>query len=529
MKCHFRKAFFAFPTKPAELFDTISAAMSAPEDAWDKISIRPWPQVDIFGAALGDEIRREIAAADLLVCDITFANCNVYYEIGYALGVGKPIAPVANTSFVDVKRKIQEDGIFDGIGYKSYDNSGQLANILNHLPEHTLIDLYSKPINFQQPLYIIDTLRKTDFRNAIVSAIKASKIFYRSFDPVEVARFSTIPILVDATSSAGVIVPLLAPHTDDSERHNLRAALLSGIGHGLRRPTLLIQREFSFVPADYKDLVVSISNEKDIETRVVAFAKDAVIDAQSIPTTPRSRLKSNALQTLSLGSSAAENEFRTLELYFVETAEYLRTIRGEARIVAGRKGSGKTAIFFRVRDNFRTLHEFIVTDLKPESHQLSLFRQELLKASDVGLFDHTLSAFWYFVLLSEILLTIRQQYEYRSKRDSNALQDVMAINKALEQFAIYEKGDFTSRINRLGGIIVEELKALKARNLTLTPERLTNVVFRDGITKIRELIDLYTANTSTVVLLFDNIDKGWQSQGVDQFDVRTRKITDRDS
>ena len=43
----------------------------------------------------------------------------------------------------------------------------------------------------------------------------------------------------------------------------------------------------------------------------------------------------------------------------------------------------------------------------------------------------------------------------------------MAINKALEQFAIYEKGDFTSRINRLGGIIVEELKALKARNLTL--------------------------------------------------------------
>ena len=29
------------------------------------------------------------------------------------------------------------------------------------------------------------------------------------------------------------------------------------------------------------------------------------------------------------GATAAENEFRTLEDYFVETAEYLRTARGE--------------------------------------------------------------------------------------------------------------------------------------------------------------------------------------------------------
>src|SRR4051812_40809567 len=42
-----------------------------------------------------------------------------------------------------------------------------------------------KPINFQQPLYILDTFRKTDFRNWIVSSVKSSKVFYRSFDPAE--------------------------------------------------------------------------------------------------------------------------------------------------------------------------------------------------------------------------------------------------------------------------------------------------------------------------------------------------------
>jgi hypothetical protein len=98
MSGHFRSAFFAFPSEPAELYDTISAAVSAPDGAWDKIAVKPWPHVNIFGSALADQVRNEISYADLLVCDITFPNCNVYYEIGYALGLSKPIAPVLNTS-----------------------------------------------------------------------------------------------------------------------------------------------------------------------------------------------------------------------------------------------------------------------------------------------------------------------------------------------------------------------------------------------------------------------------------------------
>jgi hypothetical protein len=158
---------------------------------------------------------------------------------------------------------------------------------------------------------------------------------------------------------------------------------------------------------------------------------------------------------LTLGSSSAENEFRTLDNYFVETSEYLRTIRGEARVVAGRKGSGKTAIFFQVRDHFRATRNSLVTDLKPESHQLSLFREELLKISDVGAFDHTLAAFWHLVILSEILLTIRDEYDFRSKRDHRALGVSNEINTALDRFGVFGTGDFTSRVNRFGSLIIE--------------------------------------------------------------------------
>jgi hypothetical protein len=479
--------------------------------------------MDIFGAALANEVRDEIRAADVLVCDVTRPNLNVYYEIGFAIGLGKPIAPVINTSFVNAMQDVLRDGFFDGVGFRSYENSDHLSIILLELPTHILVELYGKTVNFQQPLYVLDTFRKTDFRNAIISAVKESNVFFRSFDPVEVPRFATVPVIAETTASAGIVVPLLAPHIDESFKHNLRAAYLAGIGHGLNRQTLLLQRDQDTVPADYRQFVLSVSSEREITDHVVEFAKGAILAAQSIHT-PRQRTKKSDLQKLSLGSSSAENEFRTLELYFVETAEYVRTIRGETRIVAGRKGSGKTAIFFRVRDNFRSVRGSFVTDLKPESHQLSLFREELLKISDVGVFDHTLAAFWYFVLLSEILLTIRREYDHRAKRDHGALSVTTEINHALDQFDIFGSGDFTSRINRLGNFIVEEIRALKAKGTLLSPERLTNIVFRDGISQIRELIDRYTSDKTPMVLLFGNIDKSWFAQGVNEFDVRLARL-----
>jgi hypothetical protein len=410
----FRKAFFAYPGQPADLADTINAAVELANQQSDRVSIKPWPEMHIFGVGLADRVREEISSAELVLCDITTRNLNVYYEVGYAIGCGKSIAPVLNDSFLNATKEATINGFFDGVGFRTYENSQQLADVCLDFPPHSLLDLYSKPINFQQPLYILDTLKKTDFRNAIVSAVKASGVFFRSFDPVEVPRFSTIPIVSEITASAGIVVPLLAPHIEDATRHNLRAAFIAGLGHGLGRETLILQRNYDLVPMDYRDFVESISNEREVDEKVGEFARTAVISAQSV-SQARSRKSKSSLQKLTLGSSSAENEFRSLDTYFVETSEYLRAIRGEARVVAGRKGSGKTAIFFQVRDFYREIRNSTVTDLKPESHQLSLFREELLRISDVGIFDHTLAAFWYFVLLSEILVTIRATSSERQK------------------------------------------------------------------------------------------------------------------
>jgi hypothetical protein len=517
----FRTAFFAYPAQPKQLSETIKAATDRARTAESKIELKLWPEMDVFGTGLADEVRSDIRATDVLVCDITKANTNVYYETGYAIGCGKPIAPVVNISFADARKEIQRDGLFDGIGYREYENSLQLQQILDDLPNHVLLELYGKPLNTAQPIYILDTLRKTDFRNSIISAIKASNVFFRSFDPTEIPRFSTISVIAEATSSAGLIIPLLASHIEDSARHNLRAAFLAGIAHGLGRETALFQKDFELVSADYRDFVYSVSNEKDIYEQIGEFAKRALLAIQYIHNNKR-RSRRTKLQKLTLGASSAENEFRTLENYFVETAEYSRVIRGEARIVAGRKGSGKTAIFFQARDFFRSSRNTLVTDLKPESHQLSLFREELLRISNIGIFDHTIAAFWYLVIVSEVLLTICDMYDFRAKRDHRAVGVSNEIRSVLERFGVVASGDFTSRINRLGKLVVDEIKRLSINGGALSPERLTGIVFRGGIAELRALADKY-AETS-IVFLFDNIDKGWPSEGINEFDIRLVRL-----
>ncbi|SBV35047.1 conserved protein of unknown function [uncultured Sphingopyxis sp.] len=516
-------AFFAFPGQQQDLVGTISSAAHLVSSG--RVDLTTWPDMGIFGELIPDSVRENIRGNAKFLFDITVQNSNVYYEAGYAIGLGKPVAPVLNLSFSGAAAEIQRDGLFDNLGYKGYENSQELSEIIEDLPANSLIDLYSKELDAQQPLFILDTYRKTDFRNHIVSSIKAARIHYRSFDPVEVPRISLVSMIGQVTASSGLVLPLLADHVEDAARHNLRAAFLAGLGHGIGREVLLLQmRRFDAAnPADFREMVVPVADEKAIADTVEKFAKVAFLASQQITSRP-SHSQKTGLQALSLGSSAAENEFRTLSTYFVETAEYSRTLRGEVNVVAGRKGSGKTAIFFQARDAFRSDKAAIVTDLKPESHQLSQFRQELLKIVEVGTYDHTLAAFWYFLLLSEILLTMRRNFEFQSRFDSRALERLEEANRWLETFNIDETGDFTTRINRLGNHIMQEIEAAKGRRQAISADFLTNVIFRGGITQLKKFILDHSSSNEHFVLFFDNIDKGWPTNGVHEFDVRLVRL-----
>src|SRR5262249_15293011 len=51
-----------------------------------------------------------------------------------------------------------------------------------------------------------------------------------------------------------------------------------------------------------------------------------------------------------------------------------------------------------------------------------------------------------------------------------------------------------------------------------------NIIFRGAIAAIKDLIQQHTSNKTEIVVLFDNVDKGWPAAGVDAFDIRLVRL-----
>jgi len=83
-----------------------------------------------FGSLIPDKVRETIRNKQVFVFDVTKPNQNVYYEAGFAIGLGKPVAPVVNVSFAGASTDLQKDGLFDNIGYQPYENAGHMRRYL---------------------------------------------------------------------------------------------------------------------------------------------------------------------------------------------------------------------------------------------------------------------------------------------------------------------------------------------------------------------------------------------------------------
>lgn len=512
------KAFYAYPAIPADIRNTVEAAARESSSRQSGLDIRTWPAMDVVGAHIADKVRSEIGTSKFLIADVTVKNPNVYYEVGYAIGRGIPILPTVNRTHSEAQRRLQSDGHFDNIKFESYDNKEQLSKIIVGFHGTKLLDIYSRDVNSSQPLYILDTLIKSDFRNTIVSAIKDAKVFYRAFDPVETPRFSTVKVISEATSSVAAVIPLLAPHMEDADRHNLRGSFLAGLMHGLGKPVLMVQNTDGPVPADYRESVETPADNRSLEQLINRFASESIKRLQTPAKARKRESQHTLLQDLWLGASAAENEFRALSQYFLETSEYFRTIKGDGKIVVGRKGSGKTAIFFMARNYFREMRGTTVVDLKPESHELIELRELLTRFTSLGVASHTFSGFWYILILLEVALKLSDDLNSKAIRDQRALQAARELDDELSKFGVPARADFTARLKLFIGRISKSIQHEIDQNGSVSLDKLTNFVFGPEQRSLRTLIGRLLKDR-LVSVLFDNLDKGWPATGIDPQDI----------
>lgn len=512
--------FVAFPNAPANLKECIIRSIKTANEIDKTLAFQGWPENDVPGRPLVDSILSSIKDAPFIVADVTILNFNVTYEIGFAIGMKKRVYLVRNSTFdnrndTDVSRI----GIFDTLGYKTYENSSSLAKLITSGIDQTLSEI-NPPLDHKAPVYLLESPFQDDAMGRIISRIKKARLQYRSFSPSEETRMAAPEVIKHVASSHGVVVPLLISTMRDANIHNIRAAFLAGLAHGMEKPTLILRREDALDPLDIRDFSKTYKWDTDIDDLISNFAPEVVESMQALD--PIDIPPAGTLARMTIGDPMAENEFQRLGDYYLRRDEFDRTIRGEVNLAVGRKGTGKTALFSQVRNNLRRNRTTIVVDLKPEGYQLAKLKEEVLDYLTDGAREHLVIAFWEYLLLLEVAYKLLEKDRRRYMHDHEIHPHYIKLQETYQDSpneAI--QGDFSERLITLSSFVSKEytIRFGITENKRLTSDEVTEVLHTGNLKKLINNVSDYLKYKESVWILFDNLDKGWSVPGPTPNDI----------
>lgn len=519
-------AFVAYPSNIREVQDAIAATVKRLQQTHASLVLQSWEANDVPGRCLVDPILENISSADFVLADISRLNFNVVYEVGYTIGKQKRVILLRNRAIKRDERLARETGIFDTMGYHDYTNSEDLAKYLIELSDLAPLPLKQVVPNRRAPIYIVLPREKTEAEIRLLSRVKKeARLFFRSFDPQEHVRMSVRDAIDNVSASLGVILPLISSNRTDSEIHNLRCAFIAGLAHALELETLILQAGEEPVPLDYRDAVSIYAAPESIDLYIARFAPQITERLQQADQQEFAELQT-PITKLFIGASAAENEFLDLFKYYIKTDEFLKVQRGEVQVVAGRKGSGKSALFFEVRNKIRSNKQNVVLDLHPEGFQLRKLKTLVLDELEEGTREHTITAFWEYLLLLELCQKVLEKDRIRHLHDHTLRERYQELEATYRNDPLIMEGDFAERLLRLTEAIEERFGQLKTRvaeGEVLPRQKVTELIYKHDLSALRDRIATYLESKGEVWVLFDNLDKSWSAHGVDESDLMNLK------
>lgn len=515
--------FVAYPSQPSEIGRTVSAAIAHLRSENRAIDLSIWEENDVAGRFIYQPILEKIDNGQILVADVTRLNFNVVFEIGYSIGRQKRAYLIRNSAITGSDDLIGQVGIFDTLGYERYSSSKELASHLTSITSARPLTIIESAPNKIAPVYMVVPRDKTDPEIHTLSRVKKARLEFRTFDPEEHGRLPAGEAINNVAQSLGVITSLLPSVRNDAEVHNFRVAFVAGLAMGMDKPLLLLQEGEEPVPLDYRDLVKVFYSLDQINRHIADFSTEVMarLQAQSpaVVSEPQT-----FLERLNLGASSAENELRDLGNYYLETDEFRRVFKGEIRVVTGRKGAGKTALFLQVRDRLRSDRGKVVLDLKPDGFQLLKFKERVLDYLEEGTKAHTITAFWEYLLLLETCHRILTQDEVWHMRNGQLYEPYRRLADAYDEDDFVSEGDFGERMLQLTQRIAEDFEATGGtsdRGQSLSSGQVTELLHKHDVGRLRKQVMEYLEFKESLWILFDNLDKGWPAHGVTAEDVLT--------
>jgi hypothetical protein len=506
--------FFAYPSDPEQIAVVVETAAAKLRAAQPARSCVTWKQLPVHGQTIFCEICKAIRRSVTVVADVTTLNFNLLFEIGFTVGLGVPVIPIRDTNFQADKRAFEELGLLDTLGYVDFTNSGELqSKLIERLPGAPLATI--TPHEFREtPLYVLKGPVETEGAIQMMSAIKKSGIRFRTYDPVETPRLSLHEARRQIAGSRGVIANLLEPSRAKAPQHNAQSAFLCGLAMAQQKAVAMLQEGKLTQPIDYRDVVQVYTNPNNISGMLQPTLRQTIEALQEVsPTSPK---EANLLQTIDIGDIAAENEISGLREYFVVTGQATQAKQGHARLVVGRKGAGKTAVFYDVRNSIGRRNDRLILDLRPEGHQFTKLRELVLDRLSLGLQEHTMVAFWNYILLAELARKALEQDRMIALHDPGRYE---AYKRLADVYLHHDPGgdfDFSQRLlmqvdrisRTLGSTPVAEVGSV-----------LTQAIYSGTFRELNDAVSDYLKTKESVWLLVDNLDKGWPVRGTSSLDI----------
>lgn len=510
---------FLYGSKPVQIAQTLEATVEQLRNLRANEEWISWRNLDVTGQLIFCEVDKAIRFTQTVVADVTTLNFNLLFEIGFTIGLGKPVVPVRDTTLLANTTDFAALGILDAFGYIDFQNAKELASQLaTRLPGRPLPDPPRKTYS-ETPLYVLRGPIGTEGTVRLMSTLKKSGLRFRMYDSDETPRLSLTEARKQVHGSVGVVAHLLDPEREHASAHNALCALVGGMALAQQKVVVLLQEEVGIPgphPLDYRDLILGYGAPSEIPTLLEKPIRQVVESLQRA--NPRQILPpETALEQIDLGDPAAENEIVGLRDYFVRTAQYRRAIQGHARLVVGRKGTGKSAIFYAVRDAASSGRSRLVLDLKPEGHQFKKLREVVLSELPEGTQEHTVTAFWNYILLCEIAHRLLDEEMLHAHRDPKRLARYERLRALYLEHATSSGDDLSQRLLHQVDRLVERFGELddgaKGR------DRVTELLFSGDIRELDEAVGEYLEEKDAVWLLIDNLDKSWPTRGSSAADI----------
>lgn len=474
-----------------------------------------WEDLKVDGKIIIHDILDNIDNSTLSIFDITSLNNNVLFELGYAIGSGKPVVITKESDNKHADKLFREFSLLTTTGFTKYLDSGELTARLAELvadpPQpllNELLGVSSNPVDEATLLYI-PSMKEDEASRELSRTLETFSDL--SLVRIDLDEHGTAPLawLTQVIYAAPFAIYHMTPSEAYlSEVSNRRCSLLSGISQGLRRQVRIVINSTENVSLDYKDLRIAYRNTKEIAGRTTKWLSGLSYDSRR-KKDRRVHLPAE-LAALRFGNPVAEADEQGLDEYFVETRDFLDVVEGTATIFTGRKGTGKTASMIQAANILDGDARNLVCKIKPASFELEALCELMSKihTSHIGAF--LIEGVWKYLLYTEVASSLVRQTE---ATPAGVVSGSAIDNLRIELEKSHGGVDvtFAARLeDLLANLNVNFDEVQEREGIESTRKEVSRALYSGYISHLRGLLADAVSDKNRVALLIDNLDKAWE-------------------